>query len=240
VPTEGDKRGDRVIAASAATGASGAPSSQLSKLFELAIRQIAEGRLDSPTGDNALETYRQVAALSPEERATTELGTTLSVALWRLANNAKEAELWDESLRYFARLRELPPVPLVEISRHPAAPSLPAGAVASPVSATAVSESERSEVDTFSMERGDELLRQRDVVGARHFYQRAALGGDAVAATALARTYDPLFLSAKGIRATLGDPFAAEHWYEAAIERGDATAATHLDRLRSSRESRLR
>ena len=99
---------------------------QVSQLFELANHQIAEGRIDGPIGDNALETYRLLAALSSDEPSTTELGTRLSVALWRLAMTAREGGLWDQSLRYFEDLHMLPPVPSEEISSRPEPASVPA------------------------------------------------------------------------------------------------------------------
>jgi hypothetical protein len=42
--------------------------------------------------------------------------------------------------------------------------------------------------------RGDQLLATGDIVAARVFYQRAAEHGDAAAATAAGKTFDPLFL----------------------------------------------
>ncbi len=51
---------------------------------------------------------------------------------------------------------------------------------------------------SFALLRGDEAMRQRDVIAARRFYEFAASAGVARAATAVGRTYDPLYLLKPG------------------------------------------
>jgi hypothetical protein len=82
-----------------------------SGLVERMERQIAAGRLDQPAGDNAIETYRRAAALSGDPVVTEGLGVKVSTAVWRAADAAKQAQHWDEALRYFGQLQTLPPVP---------------------------------------------------------------------------------------------------------------------------------
>jgi general secretion pathway protein A len=86
--------------------------------------------------------------------------------------------------------------------------------------------------------RGDAMLRLGDIAAARLFYQRAAEQGDGPAATAMARTYDPLVLGRLGMRGAPGDAEAALAWYQKADGLGDQTAQTRLLtllRLRSQR-----
>jgi len=77
---------------------------------------------------------------------------------------------------------------------------------------------------SFALERGDEAMRQRDVIAARRFYEFAASAGVAGAATAVARTYDPLYLQQVGVRGVQADTAAALRWYKRASEEGDPAA----------------
>lgn len=72
--------------------------------------------------------------------------------------------------------------------------------------------------------RGDALFRTGDVVSARLFYERAAEGGDGLAALQLGETYDPAFLSRAGISGIRGDGVTATRWYQHASELGASEA----------------
>ena len=72
------------------------------------------------------------------------------------------------------------------------------------------------------------LLLQRDVAGARMFYERAAEAGSIVAASGVARTYDPLFLRWIGAVGIRGDKTKAIYWYRRASEGGDRAATERL------------
>jgi hypothetical protein len=84
------------------------------------------------------------------------------------------------------------------------------------------------------LQRGDLLLAAGDVASARLFYERAANGGDAVAALRLGQTYDSLFLAQVGLTGVHGDIAMAVAWYRRA---GDLGASEARDKL-SSLESR--
>jgi tetratricopeptide (TPR) repeat protein len=289
--------------------------SALTTKFEL---QLAEGRLDQPEGDNALQTYRKIAEIAPNDAATEQLGQRLSASFWSLASQARAAKRWDDALRYYAVLRLLPPVPVAAFSakddREPAAgdttsvalapapPTPGEAAAASPMPAplpktvaptnpvqpapsavsiavpattgmgnagvaparavqpsaevassdgnaapalanaqpAAPSPGTRSvpialtnetALATIAMARGNYAIRNGDVISARGFYQLAAGTGLARAATAVGRTYDPVFLQANGVRGALADIEAAKRWYQKAIDGGDAEARGRLDQL---------
>jgi TPR repeat protein len=77
------------------------------------------------------------------------------------------------------------------------------------------------------MKRGDQLLELGDTAAARLLFQRAAEAGDAAAATALGKTFDPGFTAPGNAR----DPGRAAEWYRKAIALGDPRAADLLKRL---------
>lgn len=82
------------------------PAAAAAALNDRLEREIGEQHLDQPPGDNALETYRQMSALPPEEVA--RAGRRLSAALWLAAENARAAAHWDEALHYLDILAALP------------------------------------------------------------------------------------------------------------------------------------
>ncbi len=80
------------------------------------------------------------------------------------------------------------------------------------------------------MRRGAELVRLGDISAARLAFGRAVAAGEAAAATALGRTYDPGFLAEIGGRGIEGDTAEAARWYRRGAEMGDAAAAALLGR----------
>jgi TPR repeat protein len=84
----------------------------------------------------------------------------------------------------------------------------------------------------FMMKSGADLMVNGDVAGARLMYQRAAEGGEALAAFALAETYDPLVLRKLNAKGAIAPDVALAHqWYEKARDLGSATAPERLERL---------
>lgn len=82
------------------------------------------------------------------------------------------------------------------------------------------------------LKRGDDFLRTGDIVAARLSYERAAAAGGGAAATGVAKTYDPLFLTQAGVRGLRGDPARAAIWYGRAAAAGDREAQQRLRALR--------
>jgi tetratricopeptide (TPR) repeat protein len=89
-----------------------------------------------------------------------------------------------------------------------------------------------AEVTEMLVKRGGELLSTGDIVAARLAFERVAASGNKVAATAVAKTYDPLFLAQTGVRGLRGDPSRAALWYGKAAAAGDREAQQRLRRLR--------
>jgi TPR repeat protein len=82
------------------------------------------------------------------------------------------------------------------------------------------------------MKSGAALLTNGDISGARLMYQRLAKEGEAMAALALAETYDPLVLGKSNITGGMTPDVAlAQSWYEKAKSLGSTTAPGRLERL---------
>jgi hypothetical protein len=79
---------------------------------------------------------------------------------------------------------------------------------------------------------GAELVASKDFAAARLMYQRAAEAGSAMAAFALAETYDPLVLGKLNAREGIMPDFTlAATWYEKAKNLGSSEAPERLERL---------
>jgi len=83
------------------------------------------------------------------------------------------------------------------------------------------------------MTKGNEMLEEGDVAGARLYYQRAVDLGLAKAAVALAETYDPNELSRWPVAGLQPDVATARRWYEHALQLGAPEAGDRLQRLTS-------
>jgi len=81
------------------------------------------------------------------------------------------------------------------------------------------------------VERGNQMMEDGDVAGARLFYKRAADIGLAEGAIALAETYDPNELRRWPVRGLEGNIDLAREWYERARELGAPEAEARLRRL---------
>ncbi|HEV2550305.1 MAG TPA: hypothetical protein VGU20_23540 [Stellaceae bacterium] len=215
-------------------------------------RQIAEHRLETPAGDNALETYRRIAAKSLESTETRSFGEHLSLAFWSLGVAATQRGDWVEATRYFDIVKTLPiprtslvsaetsplePAPVLDLP-HAVVPKLAAeGAAAangpsSPARAMAAANDEHAwDAALVALRRGDQSLRLGDIISARRFYEFAAASGITEAATALGQTYDPAYLKSAGVRGVKANPETARGWYEKAARQGDARAAQLLQSL---------
>jgi len=83
------------------------------------------------------------------------------------------------------------------------------------------------------VERGDQMMKDGDVAGARLFYQRAADIGLPEGAIALAETYDPNELQRWPVRGLQANVDLAREWYRRARELGAPEADARLRRLTS-------
>jgi hypothetical protein len=97
---------------------------------------------------------------------------------------------------------------------------------------TASAEPSRRHLDaseiTLFMQQGAELMARGDISAARSMFKRAADGGDAAAAFALAETYDPLAIKKLGAMGITGDVAVARDWYEKAKALGSTEAPERL------------
>lgn len=83
------------------------------------------------------------------------------------------------------------------------------------------------------LSQGEGAIESGDISAARAYYEAAYDAGSAEAATALGRTYDPLFLREKATLGLKADPSKAMQWYRRGVTDGDPVARLRLDALRS-------
>jgi len=105
----------------------------------------------------------------------------------------------------------------------------------SPTATRSPSNQQRQAEIAALVARGDAFLSAGDIVSARLFYERAADGGDGVAALRLGATFDPGFLSRTSIRGAPSDPAQASSWYRRALDLGNSAAQEALRDLEQSR-----
>ncbi len=82
-----------------------------------------------------------------------------------------------------------------------------------------------------TFERGQGLVASGDFAAARLLFSRAAEAGHAGAIFALASTYDPNVLAARGARGLVGEPDQARALYAKALEAGVASAKERMAAL---------
>jgi hypothetical protein len=81
------------------------------------------------------------------------------------------------------------------------------------------------------IERGKDFLNNGDFASARLLLRRAADGGSADAAMALATTFDPVVLARRGAIGATPDIAKAREWYQRAVELGSTAASQQLAKL---------
>ncbi len=126
------------------------------------------------------------------------------------------------------------PVPAPQPQRQAAlAPQLSATPAPTPFTSTAPRRAaQRPEVEDLIRE-GNKRMREGDIVEARQFYQRAIAFGDAEAALAMGRSYDPIYFAR--IEKKNADPDAAKafDWYKRAMDAGASqTAMVRIENLK--------
>jgi hypothetical protein len=89
---------------------------------------------------------------------------------------------------------------------------------------------DRSEIGML-LGRGQDFLSTGDLSSARLLFQRAAEGGSAEAALALASTYDPRYLATHNVIGVVGDEEKARAWYQRAADLGSPEAVRMLSQL---------
>jgi hypothetical protein len=81
------------------------------------------------------------------------------------------------------------------------------------------------------LKRGDEYLRNGDLVAARVVLRRAADAGSARAALALGSTFDPVVFADLGVLGFAPDAAQARSWYERAEQLGSSETAHRMERV---------
>ncbi len=90
----------------------------------------------------------------------------------------------------------------------------------------------RPEVEDLIRE-GNKRMREGDIVEARQFYQRAVAFGDAEAALAMGRSFDPIYFARIEKKNAEPDPAKALDWYKRAMDAGASqTAMVRIENLK--------
>jgi hypothetical protein len=90
----------------------------------------------------------------------------------------------------------------------------------------------RPEVEDLIRE-GNKRMREGDILEARQFYQKAVVFGDAEAALAMGRSYDPIYFARIDKKNAEPDAAKAFDWYRKAMDAGAAqTAMVRIENLK--------
>jgi hypothetical protein len=87
------------------------------------------------------------------------------------------------------------------------------------------------QLDPDAIDTLERFLKDGDILSARLLLKRAASAGNAQAALKLGMTFDPVFLSERGVVGFAPDVEQARVWYERAEELGSTEASGRLERL---------
>lgn len=85
--------------------------------------------------------------------------------------------------------------------------------------------------DLLLIERAESMLADGDIIGARRDLAEAAAAGNTHAKFALAETFDPNLLAARGLRVPVADAGTARALYRQALAAGDGRAQRRLEGL---------
>ena len=123
----------------------------------------------------------------------------------------------------------------------PAAPPLPDATPPTPPAATASTpDAEPSAIAAAEyVRRGKRMLELGDLASARLFFRAGAESGDSKCLLAMAITYDPVALQARGLTGVYTDPDEAIKWYEKALQAGHQEAGLALAKLRAWLDAQL-
>jgi len=116
-------------------------------------------------------------------------------------------------------------------AEHKAPDAVSSPPPAQPKAATIITRQLDADEVTSLIARGEELIGTGDLASARLLLRRAAEAGNARAALALARTFDPSALRALGLWDGAPDLAEARLWYERAAKLGSVDAPRQLQQL---------
>jgi hypothetical protein len=137
-----------------------------------------------------------------------------------------------------------PAAPQAQLTPAPATAPAPAAASAPPATRIAALPSaplpltpprgtvQQAEIEDLIRE-GNKRMREGDIIEARQFYSKAVNLGDAEAALAMGRSYDPIYFARLDKRNAEPDVAKALDWYKKAMDSGAAqTAKIRIENLK--------
>jgi type II secretory pathway predicted ATPase ExeA len=195
---------------------SGQPTANEANRLAAVVPQVGVGIADDPSKQSVLHGSAQ----GPEVAAGT-------VATLAEPEAPQEASPPATPLPAGPTLGQMAAALAAAAATMPGAPRSPPAAMPSPAPVQQQTTAERAMAEFYAA-RGDEMLEFRDLSAARRFYETAANAGSGRAAMALARTYDPAFLSQLPVIGLRPDPVLAATWYRRAAELNVPEAAAQL------------
>jgi hypothetical protein len=97
-----------------------------------------------------------------------------------------------------------------------------------------ISEATRPETDFLTqmlIRDGNKAMHDGDIAAARRLYEQAAMNGNAEAALAMGRSFDPSYFEKLNVKTGKPDPLMAFQWYKKALDGGLTTARIKIDAL---------
>jgi TPR repeat protein len=137
---------------------------------------------------------------------------------------------------HVAAARRTQPPPGPTPAPLPALPPPPANAVPQPEAPTPPpqpAETLAPDLMAALMKRGEQSLSLGDIAAARLLFKRAAEAGNARAAVAMGKTYDPDTFAGSPAQGERPEPELAAEWYRKAAALGDPQAAELLERMKA-------
>jgi len=184
---------------------------------------------DETTPAPAIALPATAAAPSSPAAETSDSAAPAPAAAPPVANEAATAAPSPATGEALAKVEpQAAPPPVAKLAPPPPVANLPPQVLPPPGPGNASAET------TVMLQRANQLFASGDIVSARQFYERAAVGGSAAALCGVGKSFDPLVLRNIGVLGLVGDATTAMAWYRKAAEAGSEEAATRLKRLAAS------
>ena len=161
---------------------------------------------------------------------------TVTVPGSAIGNHSLEAQLLKDDAQ--TSISDVVPFTLGVGAAAPSAPAVAAPAGQKPDAARLAvlpDEAPLPETDFLTqmlIRDGNKKMREGDIAGARRLYEQAAASGNAEAALAMGRSYDPTYFEKLNVRTGKPDPATAFEWYKKALDGGLVTAKVKIDALK--------
>jgi len=204
-----------------------APIVPLAAPGEAAAASVPGRTVAAEPGPDPVPAALPAAEHAAPDRSVPEQSTRMTAASDRSAALPVTPDHTEAIGSSLAHPAGIPTAPVQSVALAPASDHAAAVRDAPGPSATAPSAADRLAAASL-VGRGDAMMAIKDISAARKFYMFAANAGDARAALAMARTYDPALAGQMGTFGLKPDASLAALWYRKAATLGDADATARV------------